>query len=234
MPISFVDYRINKNEEANLKKLGVEIIKCPPCKQLYQAICGHPDMILHIINNKKIIVNKDIDKNFISKLNSFNIDVILSKNSLKIKYPYDIILNAVSMDYLFFHYINYTDPNLLLQLNNKKQISVKQGYTKCSTAIINSKAIITSDKSIDAAMKKENIDSLLLPPGDILLPGFDYGFIGGCCGMVTEKEMAFYGNLNYYKYGKEVLNFLYKYNVKPIFLSDGKLIDRGSILTINI
>ena len=44
--------------------------------------------------------------------------------------------------------------------------------------------------------------------------------------------MAFYGNLNYYKYGLEVKAFLKKYNVEPIYLNNSKLYDRGSLFVI--
>ncbi|MGC8141343.1 DUF6873 family GME fold protein [Salmonella enterica] len=44
--------------------------------------------------------------------------------------------------------------------------------------------------------------------------------------------MAFFGNLENHPYGSDIKNFLLKYDVEPIYLSNGKLIDRGSILTI--
>ncbi|WP_432431546.1 DUF6873 family GME fold protein [Clostridium botulinum] len=48
-----------------------------------------------------------------------------------------------------------------------------------------------------------------------------------------EKDvLAFYGDLKYYAYGTEVLDFLKKHKVEPIFLNEGKLIDRGSILRL--
>src|SRR3712207_6103016 len=124
------------------------------------------------------------------------------------------------------HYLNYTDKNLLslIKLSNKKLINTKQGYTKCSTAIVNDSAIITSDKNIAKSLQKENIDILLLPPGDIILPGLNYGFIGGACGLIEKNILAFYGSLECYAYGKEVLSFLKKHKVEPIFLSEGKLI----------
>lgn len=232
MKYIFVDYRITNEEETNLLKLGYKILKCPPSSSLYEAVCGHPDMLIHIIDDKNIIVHRDMDINFINTLRSLGINVLLSSSPLVHKYPYDIILNAVNLKNFFIHYIKYTDTVLLDKIHNKKIINVKQGYTKCSTAIIKDTALITSDKIIASVMKKENIDVLLIPPGDIVLPGLDYGFIGGCCGMIEENKIAFYGDLKYYAYGKEVMNFLHKHNVEPIFLSDGKLIDRGSIFTV--
>jgi hypothetical protein len=232
MKYAIVDFRTSTEEKNNLKDLGYEILICPPSNLLYEAVCGHPDILLHIISNDTIMVHKNMSKKFIDKLTFMNFKVVFSKNSLREKYPYDIFLNSVNMSNLFFHSLKYTDPNLMLYVKNKKLINVNQGYTKCSTAIINKNAIITTDKSIAKALLNENVDVLLLPPGDILLPGLNYGFIGGCCGLLNKNSMAFYGNLINYPYGNEVIKFLKKYDVKPVFLSSGKLIDRGSIFVI--
>ena len=113
---------------------------------------------------------------------------------------------------------------------NKKTINVKQGYTKCSILPVKEKAIITNDKGIYNTLKNENFDVLLLPFGDIELSGFNYGFIGGVGGMISDNSMAFFGSLDNYIFGNEVKNFLYKYDVKPIYLNNTKLIDRGSLL----
>lgn len=225
-----VDFRINYEDLNTLKKLGYDVILCPPCKNLYEPVCGHPDMLVHIIDENNIIVHKDIDKDFLNKLTKLNIH--FSQSSLVEKYPYDIFLNAVNLENVFIHNIRYTDVNLLNLVKHKKLVNVKQGYTKCSTAIVNDHAIMTSDISIAKAVENENIDVLLLPPGDILLPGLNYGFIGGACGLIEKNLLAFYGDLKYYAFEKEVVSFLKKHKVEPVFLRKGKLIDRGSILTI--
>ena len=132
------------------------------------------------------------------------------------------------------HKLNYTDPNLISLVNHKKLLNINQGYAKCSTAIVSENAVMTSDMKIGKILKENNIDVLLLPPGDIILPSLDYGFIGGTCGLLDNNTLAFYGDLDMYKYGNEVLSFLRKHNVEPIFLSKSKLIDRGSIFCIDI
>lgn len=232
MKHAIIDFRTNDEEKSTLIKLGYELLICPPSKLLYDAVCGHPDILLHIIDSKNILVHRDMDKNFVDILNKLGFNVVFSENNLKEFYPDDIILNSICLSNLFIHNIKYTDPNLLKYMINKKLINVKQGYTKCSTALVRNNAVMTSDKSIAKALSQENIDVLLLPPGDILLPGLNYGFIGGCCGLLDEHSMAFYGDLNYYAYGKNVMDFLKKYDVKPIFLRKGKLIDRGSLFVV--
>lgn len=232
MKYAIVDFRTSKEEIENLKKLNLEVILCPPCKNLYEAVCGHPDMQLNIISDNEIIVHRGIDIAFIEKLIKRNIKVYKSENFIKSSYPEDIILNAVNLKSLFIHKLKNTDKNLMELIKHKKLLNVSQGYTKCSTAILSEEAIITSDRNIAKVLLKENIDVLLLPPGDILLPGLDYGFIGGCCGLINENTLCFFGNLNHYKYGDIVINFLKKYKINPIYLREDKLIDRGSLLII--
>lgn len=232
MRYAIIDFRTTTEEKSNLINLGYKILICPPSQLLYDAVCGHPDMLLHILDSKTIMVHKDTDKNFVEKLKNLNFDVVFSANTLKDTYPEDVILNSISFSDLFIHNLKYTDTNLFNYMKNKTCINVKQGYSKCSTAIVSRNSIMTSDKTIAKALSKENIDVLLLPPGDILLPGLNYGFIGGCCGLLDERSLAFYGDLNCYAFGKEVLNFLKKHNVEPIFLRKGKLIDRGSLFVV--
>jgi hypothetical protein len=232
MKTVLVDYRIEDVELINLQKLGFQVAAVPPSDILYEAVCGHPDMLLHIVDSSTIIVHREMTLDFIVRLKNLNVNVVVSQNSLQRSYPNNIILNAVSLDNLFIHNVKYTDAELLYFVKNKKIKNVKQGYTKCSTAVVSSNALMTSDKGIAKCAQAEAIDVLLLPPGDILLPGLDYGFIGGCCGLLEDGLLAFYGDLGHYAYGKEIFDYLKKHKVEPLFLRNGKLIDRGSLITI--
>lgn len=236
-----VDYRISDEEEASLKSMNYNVLKCPECPQVLWPINGHPDMQVNILSNNTIVVHNQISDDFINLLSGLNYRVILSKNTLKNNYPYDIILNAVCTDSFILHNLKYTDESLLnsWKFNLKESssekaslINVKQGYTKCSTAVAGDNAFITSDNGIARALTSLGMDVLLLPPGDILLPGMNYGFIGGCCGLIGDNIMAFYGDLKQYAYGEQVINFLKLHNTEYIALSHGKLTDRGSILRL--
>ena len=226
-----VDFRIHKEEKECLVSMGYHLLVCPYSNLLYETVCGHPDMLMHITGNN-IIVHQNMNNEFIQHLLSLNYNVYKSSSVLKSKYPYNIGLNSLSIGNLFVHSINFTDTNLLSLVKNKKLVNVKQGYTKCSTCIVNNHAVITSDVSIAKALNVEGIDVLLIPPGDIRLPGLNYGFIGGAAGLIDDNLLAFYGHLDYYLHGKEVLSFLNKHRVEPVFLRNGKLIDRGSIFRV--
>ena len=230
----FVDYRISSEESKNLSMLNVDIIKVPKCSNVYEAINGHPDIQLNILksNDADIIIHKNMDAAFQKTLKTNNIKYIVSKNALSNTYPYDILLNSLILNNSFIHNIKYTDANLLKTQNGKNFISVSQGYTKCSILPVNEKALITSDMGIYKTLRKYDFDVLLVSPHDIVLPHLNYGFIGGTGGMIGSNTMAFFGDLEYYCCGKDILKFLYKYDVKPVYLQKGKLIDRGSILTL--
>lgn len=225
----FVDYRISEEELFNLKKYNINVIKVPKCNKVYNGINGHPDILLHICD-KTILVHLDMDLSFIENLRVLDYNVIFSNKSLGYKYPENIILNGLSFKNYFIHNLKFTDKNLMDLVKDKILINVKQGYTKCSCAVLPDNSIITSDKGIYKTLIKVNAEVLLIPPGDILLPGLDYGFIGGCCGAIDEKRVAFFGDLSFYKYGNEVLRFLESRGLEPIYLRTGKLIDRGSLL----
>lgn len=230
--IGFIDYRTSEEEIDCLRKLNCDLIKIPKHDNLYEAIDGHVDIQLNILNrsNKNVIINKDIAPSFKRILQEKNIAFIESDTTLSYKYPNNIALNAYITDNYLIHNLNFTDKKILEHCKNKKIINVKQGYTKCSILPVKEKAIITNDNGIYNTLKNEDFDILLLPFGDIELRGFDYGFIGGVGGMITDNSMAFFGSLNNYIFGNEIKKFLYKYDVKPLYLSNTKLIDRGSLL----
>lgn len=227
-----LDYRVSQSELDVLHKFGYEPLIVPKSEDLYYAVCGHPDMLLHILDNNNIIVHKDMCASFITSLQHIGYNVTKSKYSLQSKYPYDILLNGLSMQYFFLHNLKYTDPMLLSLLKDKKLLHVTQGYSKCSTAIISETSAMTSDVMIYQTLSSCGIDVLLLPPKYIELPGLDYGFIGGSCGILDRGTIAFFGDLGKYKYGKEVMSFLVKHDVKPIFLRDSNLIDRGTLFCV--
>lgn len=232
--ICLIDYRSTSEEKNSLIKLGYDIIQVPKFSKLYSAIDGHVDIQLNILDKAKklVVINKDIPNSFKLKLIEYGINYIECYSMLEAKYPKNIGLNAFITDNFLIHNLKYTDKVILDYCENRKKISVKQGYTKCSILPVREKAIITNDVGINNILIAEDFDVLLLPPGDIILPGMNYGFIGGVGGMLSDNKMAFFGNLDNYCFNNEVKKFLNKYDVEPISLSDTKLIDRGSLFVL--
>ena len=187
--ICFVDYRTTEEEINSLKNLNYDVIKIPKDNNLYEAINGHTDIQLNILNRHTIIVNKNINLSFKELLKTKNINFIESDSTLSFKYPSNISLNAYITDNYLVHNLKFTDKKILDYCKNKKIIHVNQGYTKCSILPLREKAIITNDTGIYNKLNSENFDILLLPFGDIELSGFNYGFIGGV-GYLNDKVLS--------------------------------------------
>ena len=73
---------------------------------------------------------------------------------------------------------------------------------------------------------------MLVRKGSVKLKGFDYGFIGGCCGKIAEDTVAFCGNLKTHSDWLKIESFMKERGVYPLCLASGELIDIGSILPI--
>lgn len=153
---------------------------------------------------------------------------------LSVNYPGDSIYNAVCTGKYFIHKLSITDKDLLVaarKLNPHLQfINVRQGYTKCSTVVVNENAIITYDKGIARPCRKAGMEVLLTEPGHIKLTGAQSGFIGGTSGRVG-NEIIFNGNLSAHPNFKEIYNFIDNNNLRCKWFSSYPLQDIGSIIS---
>ncbi len=120
----------------------------------------------------------------------------------------------------------------ILGKEGKRILHTNQSYAKCSSAVIGENALITSDESIYRVCLKNNIDVLKISFGDIELDGYDYGFIGGCCGFIDKKTLVFSGNINLHRNYENIKAFANNYNVDIISLSNERLYDIGGILPV--
>jgi hypothetical protein len=167
-------------------------------------------------------------------------------------YPGNIIYNAVCTGKYFIHNLKYTDPALMqkAQLHAKGTdssscgtlredaplvfIDVPQGYTRCCCLPVDGRSFITSDHGIAKALSAYEVDVLLIEKGHIALPGFDYGFIGGCCGHVIDNDgqhvIVFNGDLTMHPDHPEIISFIEERGIKPVWFKGEPLMDIGSML----
>ncbi|WP_242972948.1 DUF6873 family GME fold protein [Anaeromicrobium sediminis] len=231
MKKALIDGRASVEIIKNLEKLNIKAIKTPKCKELYEAISFHVDILSYKVDNTNIIVAPNIYDFIKEELCKNQINPIKGSAFLKSNYPYDIAYNVARVGRYAIHNFEYTDKLILdhLKKENVELINVKQGYSKCSICIVNEKAIITSDQGIANSLKGHDIDVLLINAGHISLKGLDYGFIGGCTANMNNKQLLFTGTLSNHPDEIKILDFLKKYEIEPLFLSKENLIDLGTI-----
>lgn len=227
-----IDGRVSSEIMDNLKKLNLKIIPTIECKEVAKPIAYHPDIVMHPVDHKSLIIAPNVFEYYEEKLYGMGINLIKGDTRLGKAYPKDIAYNVGRMEGIAVHNFKYTDEKLKYYL--KKQglefVHVNQGYTKCSMAIIDEKAVITADYVISKKLKDLAFDVLLIQPGYIELSGYNYGFIGGTCGNLSRDEIILTGTLDYHLDKKEILRFIKKYKKIPIWLSNKKIIDVGTMI----
>ncbi len=214
-----------------LNTLGIKTIKINPDNNLPKPVRSHADLqMLHLGNNDIFCQNEHL---FIGESEqNFNLFKIKAKAGNK--YPEDVRLNCAVIGDKIICNVKTVAPEVLefAYSNDFTVINVKQGYSKCSVCVINENAIITDDESIFAAAGKFLNDAQLVSKGSIGLNGYNYGFIGGCCGKIDKNKLAFNGAIESHKDYKLILDFLNRNNVQCVELSDKPLYDIGGIIPL--
>ncbi|WP_066504292.1 DUF6873 family GME fold protein [Abyssisolibacter fermentans] len=230
-----VDARVDESIISNLKKYNVEIIKTIECKDILEPVAYHPDMVIHPVNHNTIVVAPNVYDYYKEVLFKKPINIIKGEKLLNRNYPEDIAYNVARVWKYAVHKVKNMDPKLKFYLLKEglEFIDVNQGYSKCSTAIIADKAVITSDNSIYKALIKQGIDVLHIQEGYIDLLGFDYGFIGGATSCIGGNDVIlFSGDYTSHSDKLKINNFIKKNRKSSKILSDKKIIDIGSIITL--
>ena len=103
------------------------------------------------------------------KLKYYNI--VRGSAKLREKYPFDIAYNVIATDKYLIGKLNYVDESIIKIAKSKKLkfINVKQGYTRCSTIVIENDIFISSDIGIYNELKKNNIHVYYVKADDIIL-----------------------------------------------------------------
>ena len=146
-------------------------------------------------------------------------------------YPGDIAYNAACTGRYLIHNLKYTAPPIkqFAEKAGMCLVDVKQGYAKCSTVIVDEESIITYDRGIGRACRSAGMDVLMIGPGQVLLPGYDTGFIGGASGRVGDT-IVFHGDLFSHPDGDAIAEFITGRGLKVRSFEDWPLTDIGSVL----
>ena len=94
------------------------------------------------------------------------------------------------------------------------------------------RSFITSDAGIAKTLADHDTDVLLIHPGHIHLPGFDYGFIGApaAASLSGRRLLVVNGNIETHPDHKKIATFLEDRDIDLYYSKDSPLMDIGSIL----
>jgi hypothetical protein len=232
--LCLLDARAGDSIVESLKDMGIGIIRCQRCDELYDAVSCHPDMLFHHLGGNDIVAALNASQETLEELKRHKFHIIKGRYPVSDKYPYCAAYNVARIgDYAICNK-KIIDPVLLDCLTSLgiRILDVKQGYCKCSLCIVNANAIITSDEGIYKSLSKYDFDILKINPGSIRLSGLNYGFIGGASGLIDKNTLAFAGKIENHPDCDSMLEFLSKYDVQTKDLGNGALTDIGSLIPL--
>ena len=215
-----------------LKKRGINIIPVKGSAELPTPVSKHADMLMHHLG-RDIFVSSKSNMSSIKKCIP-QINLLRCEKEPIGKYPDDVSLNVLRVGKFAFGAKEHVSPDILRYFagNDVIFINVRQGYAKCSAAVVDEASVITADPGLCSALEKHNIRVLLISPGYMSLEGYNYGFIGGDCGKISRNEIAFTGVLDEHPDRKKIFEFLEKRKVFPVFLTNDVCFDVGSMIPV--
>ena len=212
-------------------KLSIKVVRIAENSLLDTPVSRHADILANYVGKSIFLADKNQTE--LCKFIEDNSGKSIIIENIKSPYPNDCLLNFADIgDYIICNKSILTKEIVDL-LPDKQIIDVKQGYSKCSVCICKHNTIITDDISVyNAVLQYDNINSLLVQKGSVSIDKYDYGFIGGCCGLIDKDVLLFNGDLSTHTDFDKIKNFLYYNGVNYIDIKGKPLTDIGSIIPI--
>lgn len=229
--LAVIDPRMPTKAKERLKQI-CETVELPPFSALDERVASHPDMLIFQTDGK-LFTCKDYyaeAKSAIDKIISCaGFELVLTDDALSSEYPNDIKFNLLSFSGGFIGNLPYISTEIKEYLKSKDipYASVKQGYSKCSSVVLDN-AVISADKGICEAVLSLGGSALKISSGGVLLQGYGEGFLGGASG-VYEKTVFFCGDAKKHQDYDKIYDFCSVCGYEIISLSNEPLYDVGTI-----
>lgn len=209
-----------------------KIIQTKANPYLDPKIAYHPDMqFIDLGNTVFILKGSEYLEDYFKSLGK---QVEYTSKPSK-EYPNDVLCNGKIMGNNFVCNKRTIFSGILEYAQNSGYniIDVKQGYTGCSVFAVSPSITLTGDVGIDRVFKENGLNSILLTNAkEIVLPGYDYGFIGGAGGYCGNSCACLTGHFKSKEYMKSIFSFFEENNIELNVLSTETIIDVGGIIPL--
>ncbi len=238
MKLAIADNRISYGCERSLLKLGFRVIKLSGTRSLSAPLASHPDMLI-FAHGRDIITSCEYAECADCELS----DISAAVDGLRLsftadihsdKYPQDCIFNALAIGNMLFA---KTDTCSRAVINYAAEqgmelVHTKQGYPACTVLPLGDSHAITADHGMAKLMSKNGIEVTLIRNGDIALPPYEHGFIGGAAGVLGDT-VYFLGNPEYHRDFERIAEAISCAGMRYTALADEPLSDLGRLILYN-
>jgi len=223
-----IDPCVSEACERRLASFGALVKRLPVCADLDRPVAGHPDLLAAKLPNGKLLLTGRYYEANRCFFDDLGLPLTLTEESMSPVYPCDVLFDALPVGDTLYGRKGAVSQTLLRQYD--RFVPVKQGYARCSVAMLSDQAAVTADKGLAEALLRDGVEVLTIRPGHIVLPGYEYGFIGGAGGRLSSGTYVFFGNLATHPDGEAIRCFAERHKISAVSLSDEPICDHGGIL----
>lgn len=220
---------LTKEVRAILSDLGGEGFEITECSRLARPVSAHPDMLFSELKDGTLLTEEKYffeNKAFFESLPFYD-RIKTSVTELAPDYPKDIAFDCVYINDTVVGKAQY----LACEIKDSvaRVIDVKQGYALCST-LKTEKFAITADKHIYNALMDNNCETLLISSNNIMLNGYNCGFVGGAsCVVESERTVVLFGNAEDHPDFLRIREFIEKFGYTLRYPQNIPLEDFGGV-----
>ena len=236
MLCAIVDNRISPAALSRLSDEGCEVITLPPDKRLGAPIASHTDMLIARIDTT-LVINRDYALEYPELAQKIKTalpeyEIITDDSPIGCSYPDDCVYNClVTQDKIYTRHIENPTIADLAQKTGRALVKTKQGYPACTTLLLGQGHAITSDEGMARILSEGGSTVTLIECGDIALPPYEYGFIGGAAGVYGDT-VYFAGDIESHRSFDKILTAIENAGMRYVSLCNEALLDVGGILLL--
>ncbi len=221
----------NKQVIRALEQRGVTCYITRPSRALSAPVASHADMLALSFKPGALILAAD-QRELHARLQKNGVEAVRF-DGLKPGYPTETALNAAVIGKWLIGGETALSALKSFETSKLEVLSVRQGYARCSVVPVAENALMTADKGIAAAARGAGLEVLeLQPEPGIQLPGYQHGFLGGCCGKLSASQLAFCGDFTALAQHQTIKAFLARFGVEPVSLIPGPMQDIGGWIVL--
>lgn len=225
---------------SDLFKSEVFLIDIPACRYLAHPVSAHPDMLFYGMSNGVLLTDERYfseNRAFFDYLtDTFGVRVQTSQSRLSADYPGDVLFDILNVSGILYGRAGFAAPEIVSEC--KRAVAVRQGYARCSVLKMQTpdtelSFAVTSDTGLYRALTEDGIDTLLISPGGIRLPGYECGFIGGASAFIPGKNtVVFFGDVSEHPDYEKIREFIIRHGADMSYPRGIPLTDYGSLVQI--
>lgn len=225
-----IDPRVSEACERTLVSLGVSVKRLPLSSDLDRPVSGHPDLLTAKLPRGELLLTRRYYEANRAFFDGLGHPLCPTAEALEPQYPRDVLFDALAVGDTL--YGKEGTVSRVLRREYRHFVPVKQGYARCSVAMLSDRAAVTADRGLADALRRSGVAVLDIRPGHIALPGYDYGFIGGAGGRLPDGTYVFFGDLTSHPDGEAIRRFAEEQKISAVSLSDEPICDHGGILCL--